>query len=242
MKTFGLLLMLLLPTAMLAQMGSAFAELPTMLLPDTVDEVDLAELPMTVITQFEYLRLEGKSGASVVAAPAMKPDSPGVFVVRTANPSFEFQETNEYEGSYQYLGLVPEVRSHMIVFCGEGMCETYLLDHETDDKLTLPADYDAGVMDLLLSPAKDRMLVCSSYDGPDYTNYYAHRAMVVLYRITKGQGLAGLLPLRVIVMDDRSIERVVWKDDRTLALKTYAGARWGEGVEEGYAYFSVVVE
>jgi hypothetical protein len=117
------------------------------------------------------------------------------------------------------------------------ICESYLTDKKKGIKLVLPSNYDAGIMDLLFSPSCNQFLVYSSYDGPDYTNYYEYRAEIIGFTITQGQGFDAVKPSFKYYTKDWSIDHVMWVDENTLTLKLYNGERTGNGENSKYRYF-----
>lgn len=220
-----------------AQELDAFGALPFVEFPDTA--FLRPEFEFSVISIAEFNRMRDRQAASVVEDTSVVPDGEGLFLVHTQNASYALRQTNAYEGSYQYVGLVPELRAHFISFCGEGMCEDFLLDTVSDTKMLLPAGFDAGLLGFQLSPGADYLLIYSSYDGPDYENYYYFRSTFSVYHIAKGKGLAGLEADIRFETGDWSIEEMVWMDDRSLGLKVYRGNRTGAGIEGGFEYYRI---
>jgi hypothetical protein len=106
--------------------------------------------------------------------------------------------------------------------CDE-VCATYLCEKATNRKMLLPSNYDAGVLKLLLSPACKQLIVCSSYDGPDYADYYEDRAEIFVLDVTTGAGLKGIKPAFRYYTKDWSIADLTWVNDKTIALKIYEG-------------------
>jgi hypothetical protein len=105
------------------------------------------------------------------------------------------------------------------------ICETYLIDKKEKIKLVLPSDYDQGIIGLIISPSCNQFIVYSSYDGPDYTNFYGHRAEVFGFTITQGQGIQTIKPSFKFHTKDWSIEEVIWVSDNEIAFKTYDESR-----------------
>lgn len=105
------------------------------------------------------------------------------------------------------------------------ICETYLCENNTNKKLLLPSSYDSGIAMTLLSPSCTQMLVCSSYDGPDYSNYYESRTEIFVFHITTGMGIKGVKPAFKYYSRNWSIEELTWVNDHTIALKIYEGNR-----------------
>lgn len=89
----------------------------------------------------------------------------------------------------------------------------------------IPSDYDQGILGLHMSPSCNQFLVYSSYDGPDYENYYEYRAEIIGFKITGAQGFKAIQPSFSYHTKNWSIEDVTWITDNTIAIKTYEGAR-----------------
>ncbi|MBO9703145.1 MAG: hypothetical protein J7604_23225 [Sporocytophaga sp.] len=122
--------------------------------------------------------------------------------------------------------------------CDE-ICETYLIGKETNRRILLPSDYDAGILDVLVSSACDQLVVCSSYDGPDYVDYYGHRAELFVFNVTLGNGLNGITPAFKYYAYDWSIAEIIWISDKAIALKTYEEGRHGDDSHLHYKYYKV---
>lgn len=101
----------------------------------------------------------------------------------------------------------------------------------------MPSDYDAGIQDMLFSPNCNQLIVCSSYDGPDYDNYYENRAEFYLFKIAGNQGLDSVKPYLRYSTKKWSIDDITWVDDNVIALKLYDEQRWGDGTGVNYKYF-----
>lgn len=125
--------------------------------------------------------------------------------------------------------------------CNE-VCETYLAEKITNRKMPMPSPYDAGILDMLLSPGCNLLMVCSSYDGPDYENYYTNRAEIMAFHVTTGHGLQGITPAFKYFTKDWSIEDATWVSDKTIALKLYEESRGGDGSGVHYKYFKMDVD
>ena len=104
--------------------------------------------------------------------------------------------------------------------CDE-ICETYLSERTTNRKMLLPSTYDAGVLGMLLSPNCGNLIVCSSYDGLAFEDYYEDRAEVFVFTVTTGKGVKGIKPSFKFFTKDWSIEDLTWVSDNSIALKTY---------------------
>jgi hypothetical protein len=120
--------------------------------------------------------------------------------------------------------------------CSE-ICETYLAEKTTNRKMLMPSNYDAGILKMLLSPTCNQLIVCSSYDGPDYANYYEYRAEIFVFNITTESGLQAIKPTFKYYTSEWSIDDLTWVNDKTIALKIYEGNRGGDGSGAHYKYF-----
>lgn len=120
--------------------------------------------------------------------------------------------------------------------CNE-ICETYLAERSSNRKLLMPSDYDAGIVTMQLSPSCDQLLICSSYDGPDFKDYYENRAEIFVFKVNKGTGLKVIVPAFKYDTKKWSIEDLTWVDTKTIALKIYEEARWGDGSGVHYNYY-----
>lgn len=120
--------------------------------------------------------------------------------------------------------------------CDE-VCDTYIEEKSTNKILLMPSGYDAGILSMALSPACNKLLVCSSYDGPDYANYYEDRAVIFVFKITKEFGLKGIQPAYKFFTKDWSIADIVWVNNKTIALKIYEEQHEGDGIDVHYRYF-----
>jgi len=120
--------------------------------------------------------------------------------------------------------------------CDE-VCDTYLEEISSNKILLMPSGYDAGILSMSLSPGCNKLLVCSSYDGPDYANYYEDRAVLFIFKITKEYGLKGIQPACKFFTKDWSIADIVWVNNKTIALKTYEEKHGGDGIDIHYKYY-----
>jgi len=116
------------------------------------------------------------------------------------------------------------------------ICEDYLVEIESQRKMLLPSNYDAGIIGVPLSPAGKKFVVYSSYDGFDYKNYYNHRSELFAYTIEEGRGLDAVKPMFTYYTRDFSIANVTWIDENTIALKIYEEDRLGDGSHLNYRY------
>jgi hypothetical protein len=122
--------------------------------------------------------------------------------------------------------------------CDE-VCDTYLEEKSSNRILLMPSGYDAGILAMSISPGCNKLLVCSSYDGPDYANYYEDRAVIFVFQITKEYGLKGIQPAYKFFTKDWSIADIVWINNKTIALKIYNEQHGGDGNDVHYRYFKM---
>jgi hypothetical protein len=122
--------------------------------------------------------------------------------------------------------------------CDE-VCETYLDEKSSNRILLMPSGYDAGILAMSFSPGCNKLLVCSSYDGADYANYYEDRAVIFVFKITKEYGLKGIQPACKFFTKDWSIADIVWINNKTIALKIYEEQHGGDGIDVHYRYFKM---
>lgn len=142
-------------------------------------------------------------------------------------PSSKF---SEYEKKYKIsctkdsTGFIKD-KGLIIEHACDEVCVSYLTDIKEKIKLILPSAYDQGIIDLVISPDCKRFIVYSSYDGPDYTNYYEYRAEVFGFTIAPGQGIKTIQPAFKFFTKDFSIEKITWLSNTEIGLKTYEAAR-----------------
>jgi hypothetical protein len=122
--------------------------------------------------------------------------------------------------------------------CDE-ICEAYLVEKETGRRLYLPSGYDAGITDILISSTCDQLIVCSSFDGPDYVNYYRHRSELFVFNIALGNGINGITPAYKHYATDWSISDMIWVSDKAIALKTYEDDSYGDNSHLRYKYYKL---
>jgi hypothetical protein len=108
--------------------------------------------------------------------------------------------------------------------CDE-VCVSYLTDIKDKIKLILPSAYDQGIIDLVISPDCKRFIIYSSYDGPDFTEYYENRAEIFGFTIAPGQGIKTIQPAFKFFTKDFSIEKITWISNTEIGLKTYEEPR-----------------
>jgi hypothetical protein len=81
--------------------------------------------------------------------------------------------------------------------------------------------------------------VCSSYDGPDYADYYEDRAVLFIFNITKEYGLKGIQPGCKYFTKDCSIADIVWVNNKTIAIKIYDEQHGGDEIDVQFKYFKM---
>ena len=124
--------------------------------------------------------------------------------------------------------------------CDE-ICETYLSEINSNKKLYLPCDYDAGILGASFSQNCNKLIVCSSYDGPDFDDYYENRAEFYLFKLVGTGGLNSLQAFLKFATKEWSIEDYVWINDNEIGLKLYSDHRWGDGSQLEYQYFRAYI-
>lgn len=122
-----------------------------------------------------------------------------------------------------------------IEYCDQ-ICESGLKEDTTGKELWIAGSFDQGALSISFSQDRTYLLVCSSYDGSDYDNYYDFRADINIYRITDEKGIDGIQPYLIFQTKDMSIEDIVWVDKNTLALKIYTEDRYGSGENLTFKY------
>lgn len=163
------------------------------------------------------------------------------------NDSLNFTEISKdefqsYKGKYKTSCVLDSGQFisgsglYVIQNCKE-ICETYLAERNTNRKMLMPSTYDAGILKMLLSPSCNQLVVCSSYDGPDYGNYYEYRAEIFLFNVSTGIGLKGIIPSLNYYTKDWSINDLTWVDENTIALELYNGTRTGNEDNLKFKYF-----
>jgi hypothetical protein len=122
--------------------------------------------------------------------------------------------------------------------CDE-VCDTYLEEKSSNRILLMPSGYDAGILAMSLSPTCNKLLVCSSYDGPDYANYYEDRAVIFIFHLSKEYGLKGIQPVCKFFTKDWSIADIVWINNKIIALKIYNEQQGVDGNDVHYRYIKM---
>lgn len=124
--------------------------------------------------------------------------------------------------------------------CDE-ICQIYLYEYETGKKMYLPEDYDAGILGARFSTHCKNLIIYSTYDGPDYHNYYENRAEFYVFNIFGNDGLGSIQPFVRFSMKDYSIDNLVWISDSEIGLKLYSQSSSGNESEMKYEYFSAMI-
>jgi hypothetical protein len=119
------------------------------------------------------------------------------------------------------------------------ICDTYLAESKTNRKLLLSSSYDAGISNMLFSTSCTKLIVWSSYDGPDFANYYENRAEFYSFTVAAGNGQQRLKPDSKHFSKDWSIQDLTWINDKTIALKTYKSNKPSVSNDKEYKYFTV---
>lgn len=140
--------------------------------------------------------------------------------VSTATPARDY---------FEILGLSLDID------CNE-ICEAFLSESESNRQMILPCSFDAGPLGILFSPSGNKMIVYSSYDGPDFKAYYGYRAEIVGYRINGRNGLEAVEFNFQYHTGEWSISELIWIDDDTIALKVYRDQGSVENMT--YAYYT----
>lgn len=117
------------------------------------------------------------------------------------------------------------------------ICDTYLAERKTNRKLLLPSSYDAGIASMLLSPSCKNLVVWSSFDSPDFENYYENRAEFYSFTVAGDMGVKGIKPASKHFSKDWSIDDLTWINDRSIALKVYRNKKPTDGNDKEYKYF-----
>lgn len=125
---------------------------------------------------------------------------------------------------------------------GISVCEKYLIEKATNKRLFLNTSFDRVVTGVFVGPSCDKMIFYSTYDGPDYNNYYDHRAEFFIMSVNTNNGLNGIKPFYKYYTNDWSIEDLCWVNDKSIALKIYEENRWGDGSRVKYKYFKTDIK
>lgn len=234
-----ILILLICCQTVYSQNTLEFNEIETIWISDSLKTINIDESVSKNITETEFLKFKSNQKISIWPNPKVKIDSTGLFIVQTNNSIYRLYHTQNYSSSYSYIGFVPEINSHLIGFCGGGTCQEYLLDNELDIKMELNSNYDSGLLDLNFSPNSKFMAILSSYDGPDFTNYYEYRAAIEINEIKKGKGIRHINPILNLTTKKLSITELVWIDENTIAIKGYTGERAENEINKEYEYLRI---
>ena len=138
-------------------------------------------------------------------------------------------------------GYIKTLDLNLTHYCKD-ICESFLVENKTSKKMTLPSNYDSGMLGMLFSPSEKQFIVFSSYDGPDYTDYYDYRSEIFAFNIIEGKGLEVIQLNWGYFEKDWSIEDLTWINEHTIALKIYRGSRWGDGSQLHFEYFKTSIK
>ena len=160
---------------------------------------------------------------------------------------FQEMSLSEFQGYKNNYKLSCEIDSgHFIKGSGlnvlhvcDEVCDTYIEEKSSNKILLMPSGYDAGILAMSLSQDCNKLLVCSSYDGPDYADYYEDRAVVIIFKISKEYGLKGIQPAFKFFTKDWSIADIVWVNNKTIALKIYEEQHGEDGIDIQFKYFKM---
>lgn len=141
----------------------------------------------------------------------------------------------DFTTSFGALGVIEETNCDQI-------CETYLIDTLSGKRMWLPSNYDQGILGSDFSPFKNQFMVYSSYDGPDFENYYDYRAELFVYTILDATGLEALKMQLNYYTTDFSISEIIWIGENEIALKIYEESRWGDGSHLEFKYLKTILE
>ncbi len=220
----------------LAQEKKDFDSIPFIQELNTLTEENTLDFELEPISKAEFLAISQNRAPSFEVTPDKTIVSGDTTIVKTKNAVYEFHENENLSLPYYYTGFIPHIQCHMISYCKE-ICEDFLLDDFTDEKMFIPTSYDQGVLGMPFSPEGSMWLVYSSYDGPDYDHFYYYRAEAYFYKVEKNKGLGGLHFYGSFHTNNWSIEEMRWIDENSIALKLYSSSRWGDGSGVDYSYF-----
>jgi len=108
--------------------------------------------------------------------------------------------------------------------------------------MILPSNYDGGLGGLMLSPLCKQFITYSSYDGPDYAEYYSDRAEIIGYTLVNAKGLDAVKATFNFFTKDWSITKIVWVDEHTIVLKVYEGSHGGDDSGVKYTYLKTILK
>lgn len=154
----------------------------------------------------------------------------------TADDFEKYKKANKSKCEIDENGFIQGYGLKVETEC-EQICESYLIDRKAKKKMFLPSSFDQGIIGMRFSPSCNQFFVFSSYDGPDYVNYYTHRAELIVFTMKPGAGLKSVKQYQPHDFDDFSIEDATWIDEKTLALKVYEGAAGGDNSHLNFKYY-----
>jgi len=110
------------------------------------------------------------------------------------------------------------------------------------NKMQLPSNFDAGILGLPFSPSGKHLIVWSSYDRMDYDKYSRYRAEIIAYYILDAKGFKAIKPDFNYYSKSWSIEKLIWINEHSIALKIYYEDRVGDGSKLNYNYVKTKIE
>lgn len=243
MKTLcsKLFLLFICSQSALGQKKLDFKEIPVVVFTDSLAQND--SLIYNTITQEQFLhyKIKSKQKSKFKTDTTITENSDGSFTLKTDSSYYEFSGNPNSINTFKYIGTIPVINSHIIGYWGESIYEIYLLDIEKDIKMKIPSSYDSGPHDLLISPTGRQMIVFSTYDSPEYFDYYSQRSELFLFTIEKGNGLKGIKLSRYVTNNEWSIEEVIWINDKSIALKVYRESRSSDESKINYIYLKAKI-
>jgi hypothetical protein len=118
------------------------------------------------------------------------------------------------------------------------ICDTYLIDKKTKQKTHLPSGFDAGLLGIVFPRSGKKFITYSSYDTPDYADYYEYRSEFTLYKII-GNGQNSMIKETVVAFSKNwSIAELIYINNHTIGLKLY-DENYGDGTNVKYRYFKM---
>lgn len=139
-------------------------------------------------------------------------------------------------------GYIKSLDLIVIGDCKE-ICETYLEESKSGKKMLLPSNFDAGILGLLFSASGKQFIIFSSYDGPDYEEYYSYRAEIIAYKILpQEKGLNAIKTNFHYYSKDWSIEKIAWINENSIALKIFKEQKSGDGSKTKYEYYKTTIK
>ena len=131
-------------------------------------------------------------------------------------------------------GLTVKTECHEI-------CVTSLFEIESGDLMILPCTFDQGILGLVFSNSCDQFVTYSSYDAPDFNNYYEHRAELTGFNITRGKGLDCIKPFFKYYNKEWSIDKLIWITDKKIAIRVYTQGMPSNGNDFQFQYYTTEI-